>query len=88
MEPVSKDGGKVNGARSGHCARLELWQHTVSVNEFIHGPVLIDDIARSYVREPASVFAPHLAFFQRVVAMIRKRLADDAGGGVAYGRQP
>ena len=31
--------------------------------------------------------APHLAFFQQVVAMIRKRLADYAGGGVASGRQ-
>lgn len=31
--------------------------------------------------------APHLAFFQRVVAMIRKRLADDAGGGSGHGRQ-
>ena len=31
--------------------------------------------------------APHLAFFQHVVAMIHKRLTDDAGGGVADGRQ-
>ena len=30
--------------------------------------------------------APHLAFFQRIVAMIRKRLADDSGGA-ANGRQ-
>ncbi len=31
--------------------------------------------------------APYLAFYQRVVAMIRKRLADDASGGVGHGRQ-
>jgi len=31
--------------------------------------------------------APHLAFCQRTVAMIRKRLADDAGGGAGHGRQ-
>ena len=38
-------------------------------------------------RPETEQIAPHLAFFQQVVAMIRKRLADDAGGGVAYGRQ-
>ncbi len=31
--------------------------------------------------------APHLAFFQRAVAMIRKRLADDTDGGAGHGRQ-
>ncbi|MEK7315395.1 MAG: type I restriction endonuclease subunit R [Candidatus Eisenbacteria bacterium] len=31
--------------------------------------------------------APHLAFFQRTAAMIRKRLADDADGGAGHGRQ-
>ncbi len=31
--------------------------------------------------------APHLAFFQRVVAMIRKRLTDDAESKAANGRQ-
>ena len=38
-------------------------------------------------RPETEQIAPHLAFFQQVVAMIRKRLADDAGGGVAHGRQ-
>lgn len=38
-------------------------------------------------RPETEAIAPHLAFFQRVVAMIRKRLADDAGGGVGHGRQ-
>ena len=32
-------------------------------------------------REETREIAPHLAFFQRVAAMIRKRLADDAGAG-------
>lgn len=30
-------------------------------------------------REETKAIAPHLAFFQRIAAMIRKRLADDAG---------
>jgi len=39
-------------------------------------------------REETTEIAPHLAFFQRIAAMIRKRLADDAGpqagsGGVS-----
>ena len=38
-------------------------------------------------RPETEQIAPQLAFFQQVVAMIRKRLADDAGGGVAHGRQ-
>jgi type I restriction enzyme, R subunit len=32
-------------------------------------------------REETRAIAPHLAFFQRIAAMIRKRLADDAGPG-------
>jgi type I restriction enzyme R subunit len=57
---------------------------------------------RALVKELSAAFAlavprpeterltPHLAFFQRVVAMIRKRLADDAdgaGGGTGHARQ-
>ena len=38
-------------------------------------------------RPETEQITPQLAFFQQVVAMIRKRLADDAGGGVAHGRQ-
>ena len=38
-------------------------------------------------RPETEAIAPHLAFFQRVTAMIRKRLADDAGGGRDYARQ-
>ena len=38
-------------------------------------------------RPETETITPHLAFFQRVVAMIRKRLADDSGGGVAHARQ-
>lgn len=38
-------------------------------------------------RPEAQAIAPHLAFFQRVTAMIRKRLADDASGGAGHGRQ-
>ena len=38
-------------------------------------------------RPETEAITPHLAFFQRAVAMIRKRLADDSGGGAAHGRQ-
>ena len=38
-------------------------------------------------RPETEAVAPHLAFFQRIVAMIRKRLADDAGGGSGHGQQ-
>ena len=38
-------------------------------------------------RPETEAITPHLAFFQRVVAMIRKRLADDSGGGAAQARQ-
>ena len=37
-------------------------------------------------RPETEAIAPHLAFFQRVVAMIRKRLADDTGAGHARQR--
>jgi type I restriction enzyme R subunit len=54
---------------------------------------------RTLVKELSSAFAlavprpeteaitPHLAFFQRVVAMIRKRLADDSGASADHARQ-
>ena len=54
---------------------------------------------RTLVKEMSAAFAlavprpeteaitPHLAFFQRVVAMIRKRLADDDGAGAGRARQ-
>lgn len=38
-------------------------------------------------RPETEVITPHLAFFQRVVAMIRKRLADDDGAGAGRARQ-
>ena len=38
-------------------------------------------------RPETEAITPHLAFFQRVVAMIRKRLADDTGGGAGHARQ-
>ena len=38
-------------------------------------------------RPETEAITPHLAFFQRVVAMIRKRLADDTNGGVGHARQ-
>lgn len=38
-------------------------------------------------RPETEAITPHLAFFQRTVAMIRKRLADDGGGGAGHGRQ-
>ena len=38
-------------------------------------------------RPETDAITPHLAFFQRVVAMIRKRLADDTGGGAGHARQ-
>lgn len=38
-------------------------------------------------RPETEAITPHLAFFQRVVAMIRKRLADDSGGGAGHAHQ-
>jgi type I restriction enzyme R subunit len=38
-------------------------------------------------RPETEAITPHLAFFQRVAAMIRKRLADDAGDGARHARQ-
>ena len=38
-------------------------------------------------RPETDAITPHLAFFQRVVAMIRKRLADDDGAGAGRARQ-
>ena len=43
--------------------------------------------ALSVPRPETELVAPHLEFFQQMVAMIRKRLADETDGGVAYGRQ-
>ena len=34
---------------------LELWQHNISVNELIPGPVLTDRVAQ-HAREPGTVF--------------------------------
>ena len=38
-------------------------------------------------RPETEAITPHLAFFQRVTAMIRKRLADDTGSGAGHPRQ-
>ena len=38
-------------------------------------------------RPETEAITPHLAFFQRVMAMIRKRLADDTDGGAGPARQ-
>ena len=38
-------------------------------------------------RPETGAIAPHLAFFQRVTAMIRKRLADDTGSSAGHARQ-
>ena len=38
-------------------------------------------------RPETEAITPHLAFFQRVMAMIRKRLADDTGRGTGHARQ-
>ena len=43
--------------------------------------------ALSVPRPETEAITPHLAFFQRVVAMIRKRLTDDTGGGAGHARQ-
>lgn len=48
---------------------------------------LSEAFALAVPRPETEEIAPHLAFFQRTVAMIRKRLADDAGSEVAQGRQ-
>ena len=38
-------------------------------------------------RPESEAITPHLAFFQRVTAMIRKRLTDDTNGGAGHARQ-
>ena len=38
-------------------------------------------------RPETEAITPHLAFFQRVMAIIRKRLTDDTGGGAGHARQ-
>ena len=38
-------------------------------------------------RPETEAITPHLAFFQRVTAIIRKRLIDDSDGGVGHARQ-
>ena len=38
-------------------------------------------------RPETEAITAHLAFFQRVMAMIRKRLTDDTGGGAGHARQ-
>src|SRR5207244_140556 len=40
-------------------------------------------LALAVPRPETDAIAPHLAFFQRVVAMIRKRLADEQDAGAA-----
>ena len=47
---------------------------------------LSEAFALAVPRPETEQIAPHLVFFQRIVTMIRKRLADDAGG-VSNGRQ-
>jgi len=53
--------------------------------------VLVKELSAAFAlavpRPESEAIAPHLAFFQRTVAMIRKRLADDAEDGVSHGRQ-
>ena len=48
---------------------------------------LSDAFALAVPRRETERIAPHLAFFQRIAAMIRKRLADDASDGMDSGRQ-
>ena len=48
---------------------------------------LSESFALAVPRPETEHIAPYLEFFQQMVAMIRKRLADDAGDGVASGRQ-
>jgi type I restriction enzyme R subunit len=48
---------------------------------------LASGFALSVPRPETEAIAPHLAFFQRTVAMIRKRLADEADDGAGRGRQ-
>ena len=43
--------------------------------------------ALSVPRPETDAITPHLAFFQRVTAMIRKRLTDDADGDAGHARQ-
>jgi type I restriction enzyme R subunit len=52
---------------------------------------LVNELSAAFAlavpRPETDVITPHLAFFQRAAAMIRKRLAEDSDGGVGYARQ-
>ena len=48
---------------------------------------LSEAFALAVPRPETEAITAHLAFFQRVVAMIRNRLADDTGGGAGHARQ-
>ncbi len=53
--------------------------------------VLVKELSAAFAlavpRPETEAVTPHLAFFQRVTAMIRKRLADDTGSGAGHTRQ-
>jgi type I restriction enzyme R subunit len=75
---------------------LHLYLHTV---DYVFGQddgwnrlrTLVKQLSTAFAlavpRPEAEPIAPHLAFFQRVVAMIRKRLADDSSDGTGRRRQ-
>ena len=53
--------------------------------------VLVKELSAAFAlavpRPEAEAVTPHLAFFQRVVAMIRKRLTDESSAGAGHARQ-
>ena len=57
----------------------------------LHLRTLVKELSAAFAlavpRPETEAITPHLAFFQRVVAMIRKRLTDDTGGGAGHARQ-
>jgi type I restriction enzyme R subunit len=52
---------------------------------------LVKELSASFAlavpRPETEAITPHLAFFQRIVAIIHKRLDDDSGGGAGHARQ-
>jgi type I restriction enzyme, R subunit len=71
---------------------LQTIDHVFGQNDgWLRLRTLVKELSAAFAlavpRAETEAITPHLAFFQRVVAMIRKRLADDAEDGVGHARQ-
>lgn len=82
-----------------HFEPEHVWNEYLRVIDHVFGQddgwkrlrTLVKELSEAFAlavpRPETERIAPDLAFFQRIVAMIRKRLAEDAYSGVSNGRQ-